>query len=335
MDAAVAPASPAPVSGPAPTQVIVLPARRAPLGRGPRWSSRCCHSSSRSGAGAVYAVHRSTAPPELTPEQTVNEFLSAVFLVRGSHPRRRGRLHRLERSGRRQPYLQRGRARRPRVMGPGPARLRQRHRRQRDRTRWPAAGRTTTARPLFKEWRFQLKKENGWRVCEARPVAQLARGSCASRLGSRRGERRSEPRPAAGLRGPHILRARLGIHASGRCRARCAGRSGRPAARTPDPADRGHRGRVPDRPRRDDRRGRLRQSHRHRPQHARCTVSNSCFSRHRCRDDEPRAGLFRLPSWTVAEAMAPRANYGRSRGDIHVNWGDLIAHATVRRSSTC
>src|SRR5215472_16003031 len=76
VDEVVAPASP----GPTLTQVVMVPTRRAPLGRAPVIFALLSLVLSV-GAGSVYLLHRSTAPPELTPEQTVNEFLSAVFLA--------------------------------------------------------------------------------------------------------------------------------------------------------------------------------------------------------------------------------------------------------------
>jgi hypothetical protein len=122
------------------------------------------------GAGAVYVLQRSTAPPELTPEQTVTEFLSAVF--NSADPVRAGAVVCEGWSGqdavdRTAQQVETG----SHVSW--------------DQVRLVAIADTTasaTARlgqrlpddkqpSLFVEWRFQLKKENGWRVCEARPLA--------------------------------------------------------------------------------------------------------------------------------------------------------------------
>jgi hypothetical protein len=169
MDVAVAPASPAPVSGAGTTQVIVLPAQRAPLGRAPIVFALLSLVLAV-GAGAVYFVHRSTAPAELTPEQTVNEFLSAVFL--SADPARTGAVTCEGWSG------QDAVARTTQQIETG-AHV------SWDEVKLVAITDTTataTARigqrlsddtrpSLFQDWRFQMKKEKGWRVCEARPLA--------------------------------------------------------------------------------------------------------------------------------------------------------------------
>jgi hypothetical protein len=169
VDTAVAPASPAPVSGAAPTQVIMVPVQRAPMGRAPVIFALLSLVLAL-GAGAVYVLHRSAAPPELTPEQTVNEFLSAVFL--SADPGRAGSVVCAGWSGqdavdRTTQQIETG----AHVSW--------------DQVRLVAITDTTASatarigqrlpddtRPsLFVDWRFQLRKENGWRVCEARPLA--------------------------------------------------------------------------------------------------------------------------------------------------------------------
>jgi len=167
--AAVAPASPAPVSGAAPTQVIVLPVQRAPMGRAPVIFALLSLVLAL-GAGAVYALHRSTAPPELTPEQTVTEFLSAVFL--SADPGRAGAVVCAGWSG------QDAVDRTTQQVEAG-AHV------SWDNVRLIAIADTTASATaqirqrlpddkqpsVSVEWRFQLKKENGWRVCEASPLA--------------------------------------------------------------------------------------------------------------------------------------------------------------------
>ena len=150
------------------TQVVVLPAQRARLGRGPVIFALLSLVLAVV-AGAVYMLHRSTAPPELTPEQTVNEFLTAVFLA--EDPARAGAVVCAGWSGqdavdRTTNQIETG----AHVSW--------------SQIRLVAIGDTTasaTARigqrlpddkqpSLFQEWRFLLKKEKGWRVCEARPL---------------------------------------------------------------------------------------------------------------------------------------------------------------------
>jgi hypothetical protein len=164
VDEVVAPASPAA----APTQVVVLPVQRAPLGRAPVIFA-LLSLILVIGAGAVYVLHRSTAPPELTPEQTVNEFLSAVFL--GEDPNRAAAVVCSGWSG--QDAVDR-----TTKEAESGAHV------SWDQIRLVAISDTTasaTARigqrlpddkqpSVVQEWRFQLKKENGWRVCEAGPL---------------------------------------------------------------------------------------------------------------------------------------------------------------------
>ena len=164
VDEVVAPASPAPTQ----TQVIVLPARRGPLGRGPVIFALLSLVLTL-GAAAVYVLHRGTAPPELTPEQTVNEFLTAVFLA--EDPARAGAVVCAGWSGQDAVDRTTNQIETGAHVSWGQIRL-------------VAIGDTTasaTARigqrlpddkqpSLFQEWRFLLKKEKGWRVCEARPL---------------------------------------------------------------------------------------------------------------------------------------------------------------------
>jgi hypothetical protein len=166
VDEVVAPASPAPVT----TKIIMLPARRGPLGRAPVIFALLSLVIVL-GAAAVYAVHRSTAPPRLTPEQTVNEFLSSVFLA--ADPTRAGAVVCTGWSG--QDALTRTTA----EVEPG-AHV------SWEQVRVVSVSDTdasATARlgqrladdnraSLFNEWQFQLKQENGWKVCEAGPVGR-------------------------------------------------------------------------------------------------------------------------------------------------------------------
>jgi len=168
--AAVAPSSPAPVSGAAPTQVIVLPVQRAPMGRAPVIFALLSLVLAV-GAGAVFVLHRSAAPAELTPEQTVNEFLSAVFL--SADPGQAGAVVCAGWSG------QDAVSRTTQQVESG-AHVSW----DKDQVRLIAIADTTASvtaqlrqrlpddkQPsLSVEWQFQLKKENGWRVCEARPL---------------------------------------------------------------------------------------------------------------------------------------------------------------------
>ena len=147
----------------------MLPAQRAPLGRAPVVFALLSLVLAL-GAGAGYLLHRSAAPPELTPEQTVTEFLSAVFL--SADPDRAGAIVCAGWSG--QDAVNRTTAE-----AETGAHV------SWDQVRLVAIGDTTASatarigqrlpddtRPsVFQEWRFQLKKENGWRVCEARPLA--------------------------------------------------------------------------------------------------------------------------------------------------------------------
>ena len=164
VDEAVAPASPAPTT----TQIIVVPARRAPMGRGPVIFALLSLVLVL-GAGVVYVVHRSTAPPALTPEETVNEFLSAVFLA--ADPARAGAVVCTGWSG--QDAVSRTAA----VVEPGAhvswEQIRVVSVSDTDASATARLGQRLADdnRPsLFTEWQFQLKNENGWRVCEAGPV---------------------------------------------------------------------------------------------------------------------------------------------------------------------
>jgi hypothetical protein len=164
VDEAVVPASPAPAT----TQIIVLPAQRTPMGRAPLIFALVSLVLVL-GAGVVYALHRSTAPPELTPEQTVNEFLSAVFLA--ADPARTSAVVCAGWSG--QDAVTRTTAQ----VEPGAhvswEQVRVVSVSSTDASATVRVGQRLAGdnRPsVFSEWQFQLKKEQTWRVCEAAPI---------------------------------------------------------------------------------------------------------------------------------------------------------------------
>jgi hypothetical protein len=164
VDEAVAPASPAPAT----TQFIVVPARRAPLGRGPLIFAMVALIVVL-GAGVVYVIHRATTPPQLTPEQTVNEFLSSVFLA--ADPTRTGSVVCAGWSG------QDAVTRTTNEVEPGAhvsweqVRVASVSDTEASATARLGQRLADDNRPsLFTEWHFQLKNENGWRVCEAGPI---------------------------------------------------------------------------------------------------------------------------------------------------------------------
>ena len=164
VDEAVAPASPAPAT----TQIIVLPAQRTRLGRGPVIFALLSVVLVL-GAGAVYAVKRSTAPPALTPEQTVNEFLSAVFLA--ADPARTSAVVCAGWSG------QDAVSRTTGEVEPGAhvswEQVRVVSVSDTDASATARLGQRLADdnRPSqFTEWQFELKKEQTWRVCEAGPI---------------------------------------------------------------------------------------------------------------------------------------------------------------------
>jgi len=119
-------------------------------------------------AGGIYLIRQVTAPPALTPEQTVDQFLSAVFLT--NDPARVAPLVCSSWSGqealdRTAKQIEAGihvswadirvvSASDTEVNATALLGLRQADDKQ------PSA---------FKQWRFGLKKEKGWRVCDASP----------------------------------------------------------------------------------------------------------------------------------------------------------------------
>jgi hypothetical protein len=146
----------------------VLPVRQAPLGRGPIIFVLASLLVALV-AGAAYIVQRVTAPPELTPEETVNNFLAAVFLAQD--PARVGTYICASWDG------QDAVDRTTKEVEPGAhvswdqLRIVSTSETEASATARLGQRLADDTRPsIFRQWRFQLKKEKGWRVCEARPV---------------------------------------------------------------------------------------------------------------------------------------------------------------------
>ena len=152
-----------------PTRVVtVLTVERAPMGRAPLIFAVLSLVVAL-GAGAAFLIHRTTAPPLLTPEETVSGFLSAVFLA--EDPVKAGEFTCAGWSG--QDAINRT----------------AQHTEPGSHVSWDQVRTvfvteekaSATARigqrlsgdnrpSLFKEWQFSQKYEKGWRVCEARPI---------------------------------------------------------------------------------------------------------------------------------------------------------------------
>ena len=161
-------ASPTAAASSAAALAQVLPVRQAPLGRGPVIFALISLLVALV-AGGAYVVHRMTAPPELTPEETINGFLSAVFLV--GDPARVGDFICSSWDG------QDAVDRTTKEIEPGAHvswdQLRIVSTTDADASATARLGQRLAddTRPsIFKQWRFELKKESRWRVCEARPV---------------------------------------------------------------------------------------------------------------------------------------------------------------------
>jgi hypothetical protein len=122
-------------------------------------------------AGGVYAFRHVQAPPKLSPEETVREFLAAVFVA--------GDVNRvaavvcsswdptdaLSRTTKEIDNGERVSWDEVRILAESADRVSARARlglRQRDDSQ-PSS---------FRQWRFSLVNENGWRVCEARPFIE-------------------------------------------------------------------------------------------------------------------------------------------------------------------
>jgi hypothetical protein len=119
-------------------------------------------------AGGAYVLRETAAPPPLTPEQTVNEFLSAVFLA--ADPQRAANVvcdswsgtDAVSRTAKEIPAGAHVSWDELSVVSQSESKVTLRARlgvRLRDDSR-PSA---------YEQWRFNLVKEGGWRVCEARP----------------------------------------------------------------------------------------------------------------------------------------------------------------------
>jgi hypothetical protein len=120
-------------------------------------------------AGGLYLSRQIDGPRRLTPEQTVNEFLSAVFLA--ADPQRTGAV--VCKSWNANDAILRTRQAVPEDA----------HVSWDDVTVASTDGGRTTVRARlglrlrddsrpssFEQWRFALVDESGWRVCEARPL---------------------------------------------------------------------------------------------------------------------------------------------------------------------
>lgn len=119
-------------------------------------------------AGAVYAFRETAAPPPLTPEQTVNEFLSAVFLA--ADPQRTDNVVCNSWSG--ADAVTRTVKEMPadaHVSWDELSIVSQSETKVTLRARLGLRLRDDIRPTTYEQWRFNLVKEDGWRVCEARP----------------------------------------------------------------------------------------------------------------------------------------------------------------------
>jgi hypothetical protein len=119
-------------------------------------------------AGGVYFYREASSPPTLTPEETITEFLAAVFLA--NDPARVGAVvcaswdpvDALTRTTKEIEADARVSWDEVRVLSSTQDRVSA-------RARLGLRLRDDTKPTLFRQWRFSLVNENGWRVCEARP----------------------------------------------------------------------------------------------------------------------------------------------------------------------
>jgi hypothetical protein len=119
-------------------------------------------------AGGAYLYRESTAPPKLTPEETVGEFLSAVFLAKD--PTRAERVvcsdwDPADAVTRTVKEVGEG----ANVSWDDIQVLSSTENRISARARLGIRQADDTRPSIFHQWRFSLVQEDGWRVCEARP----------------------------------------------------------------------------------------------------------------------------------------------------------------------
>ena len=120
-------------------------------------------------AGGVYVFRQTTAPPPRTPEQTVTEFLSAIFLAADAQ-RAEGVVCQ---SWSGEDAVARTLKEIPtdaHVSWDGLNIVSQSETKVTVRARLGLRLRDDNKPSAFEQWRFNLVQENGWRVCEARPL---------------------------------------------------------------------------------------------------------------------------------------------------------------------
>ncbi len=119
-------------------------------------------------AGGLYALNRSAAPPTMTPEETIREFLAAVFLANSADRVKMvvcaswDPADALSRTAREIDGDTRVSWDEVRVLSATDDRINARAR--------LGLRRSGDIQPSsYRQWRFSLVNEDGWRVCEARP----------------------------------------------------------------------------------------------------------------------------------------------------------------------
>lgn len=119
-------------------------------------------------AGGAYVYRQATAPPPLTPEETVREFLAAVFLA--GDPTRVGTV--VCASWKPEDAIDRTRKEIGADISVSWDQISvsvSDERRATVRARVGLRFKDDVRPAAYQQWRFDLVKENGWRVCDARP----------------------------------------------------------------------------------------------------------------------------------------------------------------------
>jgi hypothetical protein len=152
------------------TMVVIpggVPGQRKPMGRAPVIFAIASLVVALV-AGGIYVLRQVNAPPALTPAQTIDQFLSAVFLA--DDPTRVAPLVCSSWSG------QEAFDRTSKQVGPGvhvswaDIRIVTTSDTEVSATALLGLRQADDKQPsAFKQWRFGLKKEKGWRICDASP----------------------------------------------------------------------------------------------------------------------------------------------------------------------